>query len=132
MRRLAGVTLIAGSSLFFIGATMPVASRYFRTNDPLLKLHAASRTASSGKRWGSKSVIAVPDERIPCQIPGLSRGSSPTVASVMVRCREGGMGEECLGGDKVGRCGAFRPLTSILGPDTVAATRHPTRPRGGG
>jgi hypothetical protein len=38
MRRLAGVTLIAGSLLFFIGATMPVASRYFRTNDPLLKL----------------------------------------------------------------------------------------------
>lgn len=38
MRRLAGVTLVAGSLLFFIGATMPGVSRYFRTNDARLKL----------------------------------------------------------------------------------------------
>jgi hypothetical protein len=38
MRRLAGVTLIAGSSLFFIGAMTPVNSYVFGTDDPLLKL----------------------------------------------------------------------------------------------
>lgn len=38
MRRLAGVTLIAGSLLFFTGATMPVATHVFGTGDALLKL----------------------------------------------------------------------------------------------
>lgn len=38
MRRLAGVTLIAGSLLFFVGAVTPVNSRVFGTDDPLLKL----------------------------------------------------------------------------------------------
>ena len=38
MRRLAGVTLIAGSLLFFVGAVTPVNSRVFSTDDPLLKL----------------------------------------------------------------------------------------------
>jgi hypothetical protein len=38
MRRIAGVTLIAGSLLFFIGAVTPVNSRVFGTDDPLLKL----------------------------------------------------------------------------------------------
>jgi hypothetical protein len=38
MRRLAGVTLTAGSLLFFVGAVMPVNSRVFGTDDPLLKL----------------------------------------------------------------------------------------------
>src|SRR6266545_832946 len=38
MRRLAGVTLIAGSLLFFVGAVTPVNSRVFGTDEPLLKL----------------------------------------------------------------------------------------------
>lgn len=38
MRRLAGVTLIAGSALFFVGATMPVNSNVFGTDDLHLKL----------------------------------------------------------------------------------------------
>ncbi len=38
MRRLAGVTLIAGSLLFFVGAATPVNSRVFGTDEPLLKL----------------------------------------------------------------------------------------------
>jgi hypothetical protein len=38
MRRLAGVFLIAGSLLFFVGAVTPVNSRVFGTDDPLLKL----------------------------------------------------------------------------------------------
>lgn len=38
MGRLAGVTLIAGSLLFFGGVAMPVASHVFRTNDALLRL----------------------------------------------------------------------------------------------
>ena len=38
MRRLAGVTKIAGSMLFFVGAVTPVNSRVFGTDDPLLKL----------------------------------------------------------------------------------------------
>lgn len=38
MRRLAGVTLIAGSLLFFGGVAMPVASDVFRTDDAVLKL----------------------------------------------------------------------------------------------
>jgi hypothetical protein len=38
--RLAAVTLIAGSLLFFISAATPVVSRYFRTGDPLLKLRS--------------------------------------------------------------------------------------------
>jgi hypothetical protein len=38
MRRLAGITLIAGSLLFFAGAVTPVNSRVFGTDDPLLKL----------------------------------------------------------------------------------------------
>ena len=38
MRRLAGVTLIAGSILFFVGAVTPVNSRVFGTDDPVLKL----------------------------------------------------------------------------------------------
>jgi hypothetical protein len=38
MRRLAGVTLIAGSLLFFVGAVTPVNSRVFGTDESLLKL----------------------------------------------------------------------------------------------
>jgi hypothetical protein len=38
MRRLAGVTVIAGSSLFFVGAVTPVNSRVFGTDEPLSKL----------------------------------------------------------------------------------------------
>jgi hypothetical protein len=38
MQRLAGVTLIAGSLLFFVGAVTPVNSRVFGTDEPLLKL----------------------------------------------------------------------------------------------
>jgi hypothetical protein len=38
IRRLAGVTLIAGSLLFFISATQPVVSDYFRTDESLLRL----------------------------------------------------------------------------------------------
>jgi hypothetical protein len=38
--RLAALTLIAGSLLFFISAATPVVSRYFRTGDPLLRLRS--------------------------------------------------------------------------------------------
>jgi hypothetical protein len=38
--RLAAVTLIAGSLLFFISAETPVVSRYFRTGDLLLRLRS--------------------------------------------------------------------------------------------
>jgi len=48
MRRLAGVTLIAGSLLFFVGAVTPVNSRVFGTDDPLLKLLYIERDPARG------------------------------------------------------------------------------------
>jgi hypothetical protein len=58
MRRLAGVTLIAGSSLFFVDAVTPVNSRVFGTDDPLLKLRYIEEdpavwdmSMKGGRRW---------------------------------------------------------------------------------
>lgn len=81
MRRLAGVTLVAGSLLFFVGATMPVVSHVFGTGDALLKLRyieedpatwdlamamlaAGGLTAAIGLVPLARSVQGVTDRRI--------------------------------------------------------------------
>jgi len=81
MRRLAGVTLIAGSLLFFVGATMPVNSHVFGTDDALVKLRyieedpaawdlamamlaAGGLTAAIGLVPLARSVQQVTDRRI--------------------------------------------------------------------